>query len=187
MSQSEYMKEAERLLDEVYRFKWAEGVHDIDGAFQSADTCGNGANKARAALLAHIQRGNHSYTVEDIPPRIWDDEKKQYKYLKVPVTSEVPMPEPKPDRVTQIGHGPRIYSHSPQQFKKWGESCQAAGYARAANWLRAKAEKHAEENGYHEPDTGSFVFASREAEEWNNSVLELADEMEAALRREVKP
>lgn len=64
---------------------------------------------------------------------------------------------------------------------------EAAGYARAANWLRASAEKHAAENGYHEPDTGSFVFASRAAEEWNNSVLELADEMEAALRGEVKP
>lgn len=62
-----------------------------------------------------------------------------------------------------------------------------AGYARAANWLRTSAEKHAEENGYHEPDTGSFVFASCAAEEWNNSVLELADEMEAALRGEVKP
>lgn len=73
----------------------------------------------------------------------------------------------------------------------YGVACraagEAAGYARAANWLRASAEKHAEENGYHEHDTGSFVFASREAEEWNNSVLELADEMDAALRGEVKP
>jgi hypothetical protein len=69
----------------------------------------------------------------------------------------------------------------------YGIAREAAGYARAANWLRTCAEKHAEENGYHEPDTGAFVFAGRAAEEWNNSVLELADEMEAALRGEVKP
>lgn len=43
------------------------------------------------------------------------------------------------------------------------------------------------ENGYHEPDTGAFVFAGRAAEEWNKSVLELADEMEADLRGKVKP
>ena len=54
------------------------------------------------------------------------------------------MPEPKPDRVTQIGHGPRIYSHSPQQFKKWGESCRAAG--EAAGYARGlkEAERDAE-------------------------------------------
>lgn len=63
------------------------------------------------------------------------------------------------------------------QMRTYGADCRADGYERAANWLRAKAEKHAEENGYHEHDTGSFVFASRAAEEWNNSVLELADEM----------
>lgn len=72
-----------------------------------------------------------------------------------------------------------------------GESCaapapNAAAITRAANWLRTRAEKHAEENGYHEPDTGAFVFAGRAAEEWNNSVLELADEMEADLRGEAE-
>lgn len=73
------------------------------------------------------------------------------------------------------------------EARTYGVACRAAGYALAANWLRASAEKHAAENGYHEPDTGSFVFASRAAEDWNNSVLELADEMEVALRGEMKP
>lgn len=67
-----------------------------------------------------------------------------------------------------------------------GESCaepapNAAAITRAANWLRTKVQKHAEENGYHEPDTGAFVFVGQAAAGWNNGVLELADEMEAAL------
>ncbi|WP_020163755.1 hypothetical protein [Methyloversatilis discipulorum] len=117
--------------------------------------------------------------------------------------AEVPMPE----EIgwvcwngTRIGDGPPhfcTYEPTAHQLRErvtllpaaisYGAAREAAGYARAANWLRASAEKHAGENGYHEHDTGSFVFASREAEEWNNSVLELADEMEAALRGEVKP
>jgi hypothetical protein len=110
--------------------------------------------------------------------------------------AEVPEPDgtaeanikPLPGGGYQTGY---VDAWSEPLMRTYGAACRAAGeasgYARAANWLRTSAEKHAEENGYHEPDTGSFVFAGRAAEEWNNSVLELADEMEAALRGEVKP
>ena len=34
-------------------------------------------------------RGNNLYATTNIPPRAWDDEKKQYMYKKMPVPAEV--------------------------------------------------------------------------------------------------
>lgn len=54
---SDYMQEAKRLIDELGRCRWAAGTYDGNGAFGQANTCDRGADRARAALLAHIERG----------------------------------------------------------------------------------------------------------------------------------
>lgn len=185
---SDYMKEAERLLDEFYLHVSATVASALADEWAEVQAAQTRSVHTRAALLAHIQRG-------------------------APAPAEVPMPKPVAygfGNTAITGHTNRLmmvridipggdqYAGAfwlplvlADEAHTYGVACraagEAAGYARAANWLRAKAEKHAEENGYHEPDTGAFVFAGRAAEEWNNSVLELADEMEAALRGEVKP
>lgn len=56
-ARADYMKEAERLLDELSRFKWAQGVQMAAGEVQSAEILQAKASKARVALLEHIQRG----------------------------------------------------------------------------------------------------------------------------------
>jgi len=120
----------------------------FDEAIRKADKCNEcGAITARIGgdSVAHWccncgakLKGNYVYAASDIPPRVWDDEKKQYSYLKVSfkscfdknettVQEEVPMP--KPDRVTQIGDKPRFYSHSADQLRKYGAACRAAGEA----------------------------------------------------------
>lgn len=61
---SDYMQEAKRLIDELGRCRWAAGTHDGNGAFGQADICDRGADRARAALLAHIERGRVPDAVE---------------------------------------------------------------------------------------------------------------------------
>lgn len=188
---TDYMKEAERLADE-----YAKAVHD--GRDSDCVTL-------RPALLAHIQRG-----VPEGVGAFRHKETGQVRYTLIGGEHDedewedvliVPMLAAAPDQfrdaakmMAEPAEVPSQHAGARMGTEEGGEAYtagyfdgEAAGYARAANWLRAKAEKHAEENGYHEPDTGSFVFAGRAAEEWNNSVLELADEMDAALRGEVKP
>lgn len=54
---SDYMKEAERLLDELRTCTLAEATHYASPDFKRAKASEEAANRARAALLAHIQRG----------------------------------------------------------------------------------------------------------------------------------
>lgn len=65
----------------------------FDEAIRKADKCNEcGAITARIGgdSVAHWccncgakLKGNYVYAASDIPPRVWDDEKKQYSYLKV--------------------------------------------------------------------------------------------------------
>lgn len=90
-------------------------------------------------------RGNHPYTVEDIPPRAWDDEKKQWVYKKMPAPTEVPMPEPDASlhddghylsradlRTSDFYHqaGWRLDVISMAKACTYGAAREAAGYAR---------------------------------------------------------
>lgn len=54
---SDYMKEAERLLDELRTCTLAEATHYASPDFKRAKASEEAANRARSALLAHIQRG----------------------------------------------------------------------------------------------------------------------------------
>ncbi len=50
---SDYMKEMERLVDEVARLKWSEAIYDASGSYIQARNDREAADEARAALLAH--------------------------------------------------------------------------------------------------------------------------------------
>ena len=131
--------------------------------------------------------GNHTYaTIANIPPRVWDDEKKQYKYLKVP------MPEPVAYGIgnTAItGHTNRLmmvridvpfddqYAGAfwlplvlADEAHTYGERCHAAGEAAGYAAAVSKAVKISQKYGLADGSTAQQI------------AQEIAD-----LREEVKP
>lgn len=61
---SDYMKEMERLIDEVARLKWSEAIYDASGSYIQARNDREAADEARAALLAHAAQADHDAPVE---------------------------------------------------------------------------------------------------------------------------
>lgn len=118
-------------------------------------------------------RGNHPYSaIANIQPRIWDEEKRQYEYLKMPLPAEVPMPEPVAYGIgnTAItGHTNRLmmvridipggdqYAGAfwlplvlADEAHTYGNAREAAGYARVLEWAvsgwKAEVENRPLEN-----------------------------------------
>lgn len=105
---SNYMKEMERLIDEVARLKWSEAIYDASGSYIQARNDSEAADEARAALLAHAEQADRA--VRGVPVE----------------TTEVPVPEP-----DLLIRGFRdVAVHSKTLIRAYGDAREAAGYAR---------------------------------------------------------
>lgn len=105
---SNYMKEMERLIDEVARLKWSEAIYDASGSYIQARNDSEAADEARAALLAHAAQADRA--VRGVPVE----------------TTEVPVPEP-----DLLIRGFRdVAVHSKTLIRAYGDAREAAGYAR---------------------------------------------------------
>lgn len=196
---NEYMKEAERLAD-AYAVAYMDFVR-----------CGKSCHEeTRAALLAHIQHGVspagwwkalekcRDVAIESGAYNSYRSVRQAFDELEAALAAALnhsrdssEMVEaakalvPKPDRVTQIGGGPRIYSHSPAQMRTYGEACFSAGYVAGVKAENTRCKQILTDKREHYDALPDRVLAAQCFDHAQILLGGLA--YEAALRGEVKP